>query len=231
MKCVIMQPTYMPWAGYLNLISQADIFVFLDDVQYEQRSWQSRNRILLNGQPRWITVPVRCLSQLQVINTIQIDDEQKWRHKHFQLIKQSYTKHPYIEEVLEVVKIILDTTINSLADLNIQLIQAFSANLGIFPQFKRASDLNVSGKRSEHLFKICQSVGCDEYLSPVGSTQYLMEDGVFDNSSIRLLFQDYIPTPYPQMKSDSFLSHLSIIDVVANLGWQQASKYVLSSYR
>ena len=58
MRCVIMQPTYMPWAGYLHLIDQADVFVFLDDVQFEKQSWQNRNRVLVRGAPHWLTVPV-----------------------------------------------------------------------------------------------------------------------------------------------------------------------------
>lgn len=228
MKCVIMQPTYLPWAGYFNLIAQADIFVFLDDVQYEQRSWQSRNRILLEGQPRWITVPVRCLTQSQIIQTIQVDDEQKWRHKHFQLLKQAYAKHPYLKEVLDSIQAISDYSISYLADFNIKMICKFSENLGLSPKFERASNLQLGGKRSEHLFKICEYLGCDEYLSPIGSLQYLAEDGVFENTAINLEFQHYLPTAYPQLKSTTFISHLSIIDVVANLGWQQASNYVLN---
>ena len=59
MRCAIMQPTYLPWAGYFNLISQVDRFVFLDDVQFEKQSWQTRNRILLQGEECLISVPVR----------------------------------------------------------------------------------------------------------------------------------------------------------------------------
>ena len=48
-SCAIMQPTYLPWSGYFNLMARVDVFVLLDDVQFERRSWQSRNRILVNG--------------------------------------------------------------------------------------------------------------------------------------------------------------------------------------
>jgi hypothetical protein len=226
MKCAIMQPTYLPWPGYFNLMAQVDIFVFLDDVQYERRSWQSRNRIILNNQPSWITVPVRSLQQSQIINTIELDDEQNWRHKHLSLLKHTYSKHPYQKEVMNSVCCLSDKSIKKLIDLNINLIQTFSDGLGLTCKLLLASDLNVDGKRSEHLYKICQYLKCDEYLSPLGSKDYLEEDGVFEKSAVKLSFQQYEPSPYPQLKSSSFIDHLSIIDVVANLGWQQSLEYV-----
>ena len=58
MKISIMQPTYLPWSGYFSMIKNADIFVFLDDVQFDKRSWQQRNRILLNKKETFLTVPV-----------------------------------------------------------------------------------------------------------------------------------------------------------------------------
>ena len=57
MKCAVMQPMYLPWAGYFNLISSVDRFYYLDDAQYERGTWQNRNRILLNGQAQFLTVP------------------------------------------------------------------------------------------------------------------------------------------------------------------------------
>ena len=55
----IMQPTYLPWIGYFDLIAKADIFVFLDDVQFSRRSWQQRNRVLLDGKEMMLTIPTK----------------------------------------------------------------------------------------------------------------------------------------------------------------------------
>jgi len=220
-----MQPTYLPWAGYFNLISQADIFVFLDDVQYERRSWQSRNRILLNNQPYFLSVPVHSLSLSQLINTIKIDEIRNWRTKHFKTIEQTYSKHPYHKEILIILQCLLDKSLQNLSELNIYLIQTLSKHLGLTTNFLRASDLNIGGKRSEHILKICEYLNCNEYLSPIGSKEYLLEDKVFEQSKIKLLFQEYEPMPYPQLKCPNFISHLSIIDVVANIGWQRALEY------
>ena len=73
MKCAIMQPTYLPWPGYFNLISKADVFVFLDDAQFQKNSWHNRNRILVENKPHWITVPVKHKSLDQKINETEIE--------------------------------------------------------------------------------------------------------------------------------------------------------------
>lgn len=87
-----MQPTYLPWAGYFHLIGTVDKFVFLDDVQFERRSWQSRNRILLEGREHYLTVPVRKASRSELIKNIAIDNDQEWRKRHLQLLRQAYLK-------------------------------------------------------------------------------------------------------------------------------------------
>ena len=58
MIVAIMQPTYLPWVGYFNLINKSEYFVFLDDVQFDKRSWQQRNKIIINSHQRYLTVPV-----------------------------------------------------------------------------------------------------------------------------------------------------------------------------
>ncbi|NEO35151.1 MAG: WbqC family protein [Moorea sp. SIOASIH] len=226
-RCAIMQPTYLPWAGYFNLISQVDIFVFLDDVQYVRRYWHSRNRILVgDGDPRFITVPVHS-QQTQTLNTIKIDDSQKWRDKHIKTLSHAYAKHPFKDEAFSVVfDTIKDLSIRYLSELNIKLILDLSRQLNLCPDFVKASDISVYGKRSKYLLALCENLGCDEYLSPLGASGYLEEDAVFNNSNVTLLFQNFTTQPYPQQGNSSFISHLSIFDVVANLGWQNACHYV-----
>lgn len=228
MKCVIMQPTYLPWSGYFNLIAQADVFVFFDDVQFEKGSWQSRNRILVNGQAHFITVPTVRESLSQHINTIQTDTKQKWRLKHTKLLQATYGKHPYGQAVLEITNTILDESFALLAELNINLIAAISEKLNLRPRFVRSSELNITGQRSERLLKFCQHFGCAEYISPVGSAEYLAQDGVFENAPVKLTFQQYTPGVYEQKGADDFISHLSIVDVAANIGWDNAAEYVRS---
>ncbi|KQL48735.1 hypothetical protein AN963_02745 [Brevibacillus choshinensis] len=230
MRCAIMQPTYLPWAGYFNLISQVDFFVFLDDVQFEKQSWQSRNRILLNETYHFLSVPVRHVSLTQKIGEVECEDKHKWREKHVRMLKYTYAKHAFHDEMYEATfDLIQDRSITRLADLNIQLIKRFSHLLGLKALFVLSSTLPIEGKRSNRLFHICQELGCDEYVSPVGSADYLQKDGVFDQSSpVRLTFQNYQLSPYAQKGASEFVSHLSVVDVLANLGWDQAREYVMT---
>ncbi|MBP2645914.1 MAG: hypothetical protein H6Q75_1354 [Firmicutes bacterium] len=226
MRCAIMQPTYLPWAGYFNLISQVDCFVFLDDVQFERRSWQCRNRILVNGKVTWLTVPVKADSREQIIEKIEVDGSPKWRDKQVTTLHHSYAKHPYRRELDGIIDCIKESRITRLADLNMAIIRHIAEKLELRPRFYQASEINAGGRRSEHLFDICRYLNCNEYLSPVGSSEYLMEDGVFTGSDIKLLFQDYSPQAYFQTGQEEFQSHLSIVDVIANLGWAAARQYI-----
>src|SRR5471030_1504156 len=119
MRCVIMQPTFFPWAGYFNLASLADVFVFLDDVQLEKQSWQTRNRILLQGKPVWISVPVLHRSAHQSIGETEVCDHYKWRGKLLRQLAQGYAKHVHCDHALQVTGMLPQIASTSLADINI----------------------------------------------------------------------------------------------------------------
>jgi hypothetical protein len=225
-----MQPTYLPWAGYFNLISAAKHFVFLDDVQFEKSSWQNRNRLLLDGAAKYISVPTQRRSLAQLLNDIATDEQQNWRRKHIAMIQQIYGRHPFGKDVIALVSTHLaDKSANLLSDINISIIQSCSERLEIDVEMHRASDLNIEGLRSERLISISRHFGCMTYLSPIGAREYLELDGSFASSSpIELKYQEYSPQRYPQHRFEGWVSHLSIIDVVANIGWNAAAKYVRS---
>ena len=90
---VVMQPSFLPWAGYFNLMARADDFVFLDDVQLEKQSWQTRNRWLIGGQVHWITVPVRHSHLAQTIAETEVVDTSHWRAKLARGFAQHYGRH------------------------------------------------------------------------------------------------------------------------------------------
>ena len=221
-----MQPTYFPWAGYFNLIKAVDVFVFLDDAQYERGSWQNRNRVLVDGKPHWLTVPVIRGHLGETLDRVQTDEKLPWRRKHVSLLQQTYGKHPFAADALTLPEALIgDRSIGSLADLNIRIIASICDRMGIATPRLRASELDVAGKRTDRLIKICVQLKCDEYVSPPGALQYLVEDGFSEKASARLLINDYQPEPYEQRGTTEFVSHLSIIDIVAHLGWEKAAQY------
>jgi WbqC-like protein family len=230
MTIAIMQPTYLPWAGYFNLIARSKAFIFLDDVQLSHQSWQQRNRIVVNGQPCFLTVPVRTTDRgPQLIRDVQVDESKNWRRKHVRTVQQAYARHPYGHEVTALVEELLTSEQPLLAEINMGLIRAFCRAMGLMPAFYRSSELQIEGARSDRLLKMCRRFGTNTYLSPPGSKDYLEADGVFATSNVQVIYQDFIAAPYPQRGVKDFISHMSIVDLLANVGYQEGRKYVEQS--
>jgi len=227
MNCAIMQPTFLPWAGYFNLMSQVDNFILLDDVQLEKQSWQTRNLLLLNGEAKWVSLPVKRLNLSQSIRETEFLDSSRWSSKLMRSFQQNYGKHIHYTAARDVIDLLEFQPGDTLSSFNEKVIRETAKRLGIRAHIHRAGDLTVSGTRSARLISICEHFDAEEYLSPVGSVDYLSEDGFTDKTTISLKFQKYEPLPYFQKGSQEFVSHLSIVDVVANLGWDRARQYVL----
>lgn len=227
MKCAIMQPHYLPWAGYFNLLASVDHFYYLDDAQYERSTWQHRNRILLNGKAQVLSVPVRRDNLGAPICDVKPDPlDVSWRRKHAETIRYAYLRAPHGKELAPIGDIILDEKIDGLADLDIAIIEKLCAMLAIETPRQRTAPLALTSPRSVKIIELCRRAGCDEYLSPQGARDYLTEDRFTELSEVRLAFQEFEPVAYAQGKAPEFVSHLSILDVIAYLGLEGARAYV-----
>jgi hypothetical protein len=230
-KCAIMQPTFLPWAGYFNLISKVDSFIFLTDADYQKSSWHNRNRILVNGSEAWITCPIQRRRLGSPIYSIELQEViTGWREKLVRKIRQAYAKSPFKNNLDLIIPVLLDPEIIFLSDLNISLIKTLCAEMQLSSEFYDSMDFPSDLGRSARLEFMAKKVGASEYVSPVGARDYLMEDGVFDDSPICLSFQQYIPEPYDQPSQETFVSHLSIVDVICNVGLINAKDYVSGRY-
>lgn len=223
--CAIMQPTWLPYLGYFHLIAQADVFVFLDDVQFARRSWQQRNRILTRQGELMLTVPVKGQDRDAALSAVQVDDAQPWRAKQLNAIRHAYAARPFFAEGFAFVEAQLASPETHLAALNAGLIEAAAANLRLTPKFVRASALSCGGARSDHLLNICRAVGATHYLSPMGSAAYMATDGVFERSEIPVRFQSFVEIPYDQGRTP-FVPFMGFIDAVMNLGWEGTAALV-----
>ncbi|WP_310541074.1 WbqC family protein [Phenylobacterium sp.] len=214
----IMQPTYLPYLGYLHLIAAADVFVFLDDVQFARRSWQQRNRIWGAGGEVMLSVPVQKADRDTPIDQIEIADTEPWRERHLGSIRHTYAKRPFFADGMAFLDDHLRAPTRTLADLNIALIAAAARKLEMTPELVRASTLDAPGERSDHLLAICRAVGATDYLSPTGSQDYMADDGVFAAAGFPVRFQGFVEIAYPQGHGP-FAPYMAFIDAVMNLGW------------
>jgi len=220
MRIAIMQPTYLPWMGYFNLISQTDIFVFLDNTPFSHRSWQQRNRIV-DGNRRlaWLTVPVLVSGRAgQTIKEVEVNDDFPWRRKHLAAINAAYARAPYGSSVSEIVAGVLNGAETRLCEINIALITSIARCLELTTPLVRASALGCEGKRSEHLLAICRKLGGECYVSPAGAQDYIEVDGVFAAANLPVIFQRFTPPVYKNVERLSTGEFPSILDALAWLG-------------
>jgi WbqC-like protein family len=221
MKIAISQPTYLPWIGYLDLIDQVDTFVLLDNVQFEKQSWQQRNRIKTPTGLQWLTVPVLFRGRIgQLINEVEIRDLEFWRN-HLRAIELSYRRAPFFDDYFEELGSRIKTGGSSaalIADLDIRIIEWFLDVLGIQTHLLLSSHLEQPGKRTELLANICDSLGGKQYVSPLGSATYLLQEmDVLLDKGIDVVFQHYEHPRYRQL-FPPFCPYASILDLIFNEG-------------
>ena len=225
--CSIMQPTFVPWAGYFSLISLSQHFVFLDDVQLTKQSWQTRNQIILNGKPFWLSVPVFHKNLQQLIQDTEIDDRTKWRDKQIKTIQLNYKKLRYFHEIEYIFDIIADKSITKLSELNMKVIRETCKHLEIKSEMHVSSDFkDKSEDRSQRLSDLCKWVDCNTYISPTGAKEYLVQDDFIQTSKMPVKIFSFTPKPYPQGDHPEFISHLSFLDVVANISMDGLKEYI-----
>ena len=94
-----MQPTYLPWIGYFDLIKQSDIFVFLNDVQFSKQSWQVKNRIKNQGKELMLTIPVKKSKLLTNLDSILIDNSKPWKKKHLKSIQEQKNDLKFLSKI------------------------------------------------------------------------------------------------------------------------------------
>ena len=127
-----MQPTYLPWIGYFKMMQESDLFILLDDVQFDKRSFQQRNQILINKKKNFLTVPVFSKGKFdQKINEVKIKNDLPWYQDHIKTIKMNYSKHNYFEEFFNVLEKIYLKKNNKLIDLNYDIITSIKKYLEI----------------------------------------------------------------------------------------------------
>lgn len=220
MKAVIMQPTYLPWSGYFDLMDQGDIFVILDNVQFSKHSWHQKNRIKTPNGELMLTVPI-IRRHPQMINETRINNDQPWQKKHLKSIQASYAKAKYFNRYYNFFREIYSQSTEKLIDFTIPIIMLEKEILGIKREVVKASEIGVEGSKVELIVDICKKVNADEYLSPPGSEEYINEviskNDVFKKNNIKLEYQKYIPQEYTQLWGE-FIPYLSAIDLIFNEG-------------
>jgi len=215
MKVAIMQPYFMPYLGYFQLIHSVNTFVFYDDVHYTKKGFINRNSILLNGKAHLFTIPLKDVSQNRLIKDTQILRDIAWSNQFFKTLNHSYKKAPYYEIILDLINDVFDSNPCSVSQLAMQSIKLVCEYLDLNRTFQVSSFMYSSSKeldKADRLINITKQSGNNHYINPIGG-KTLYEKDYFASHNIKLSFIKNQLVPYKQF-NDVFVGCLSIIDVL-----------------
>jgi hypothetical protein len=220
MKVAIMQPHFLPWLGWFELLAEADVFVLLDDAQFTRHSWSHRNRIFTaRGQVGFVSVPTKRTGSLDAtFNDVAESDDRKWRTKLRSTIAQVYARMPGTHDTLDLLDQWFAGDHASLAELEWAFAEAVAERLGITTPIVASSSLGIDPtlRRSWWVAEILRATGATTYLSASGSFDYMADDAVFPFEGVDVRFQAFEPRPYAQPRADGapFEARLSVLDAL-----------------
>ncbi len=244
----VMQPYFLPYLGYFQLIAAVDRFVLYDRLNYTS-GWINRNRIAVQGAPRFVTVPLRSRSTRGLISDVEISDSSDWRRQFLACVHHEYRRCPFFEPVLPLIEGVVNFETTSLSQLNCNGVSAIAAFLGIetdivvAPQleelerrlvdFERGASEEWDGRprpssrKVARLVELCRINGSRTYVNLIGGKSlYSRAELARHDVDIHFLSMDDIR--YSQA-GNRFLERLSIVDVLLNCG-REATRNLLSAF-
>lgn len=229
MIITIHQPEHLPWLGFFNKLSKAEVFVILDSVPYRKNYFQNRNRILGSNGEQYIGIPTVNVGHIEgtiATTKIAIQGNAKWKTKYLNTIKMSYSKHPYFSDVFPVLEqaILMDT--EYLADINIAIFTLFAERMGFIPKYIKSSQLTATGSKSDLILNICKELNADIYIAGPSGRDYLKMD-TFKDAGIKVVFNDFHHPIYPQKRTKEFIPYLSTLDLLMNCGFEEAKRIII----
>lgn len=216
MKTAVMQPYFLPYLSYWQLIAAADCFVILDDVNFIKRGYINRNRILINGEPYLFSIPVQDASQNRLIMDTRLKFENRDRKKFLARVENSYRRAPHFESVMPLIKRIVEYETDDLTEYIRNSLKECMFCLDIRTEVLKSSGMEKDNSctGADRIVEICRCLSSDIYINPSGG-RILYRKEMFEKYGIDLYFleTDFEKVKYRQFGS-GFIERLSIIDVL-----------------
>jgi len=215
-RLVILQSSYIPWKGYFDLINDADLFVFYDDVQFTKNDWRNRNKIKTHQGPLWLSVPVGSNIDRKICE-VEIGSSQ-WQSKHLASLRLNYSKSPCFSDYEFLLEdLYVKTAWKSLSGLNQFATRTIAEVLGIKTIFLDSRRFDAEGSKLDRLISLIKKTGADTYISGPSAKAYIDENR-FSQEGINLIWKDYSGYPeYPQ-RFPPFEHAVSVLDLLFNVG-------------
>lgn len=219
------QPNYIPWLGYFYKISQCDVFVYLDDVQFSKKGAHNYHFIKTAEGSVKVKIPVKH-AYTDPINKVITNDHGGWKERHLDLLQQHYKDAPHFDEVMEDFKTVLLKEYANLSELNQAIIKSIVDKFGLKTEFVCSSELDIHTKSEERIIDICTKLDATVYYSGKGAKAYQDEEN-FKAKGLELVYDEYSPLPYPQLNED-FQENVTILDYLMNHGYNW--EYIAAKY-
>jgi WbqC-like protein family len=216
LRAAIHQPQYFPYPGFFHKLAMSDVYVIMDDAQYDKR-YTNRNRIITPDGPIWITVPINKKQKFSPNNEVEINNELPWEALHWKQIQLSYNNSKFFPMYRGYFQEIYSRKWEKLFDLNFETLRQVISWLEIKVEIVQESSLGIKKSSTERLVEVCKVVGATEYVAGSGSKNY-MDESLFERNNIKVVYQNYEPIVYEQRLSKNFEPNLSVIDLLANVG-------------
>lgn len=220
------QPHYLPWLGYLDKMAKADVFVVMDDLQYERENFQNRQRLKVNNGPTWLTVPLERGTQHDRICDKRITDsgcppehKEHWQRRTWQTLRTHYGKAPFWSTYAAELEDVFTRRWEKLLDLDLHMIELARRWLGITVPLLRSSSLELVGQKTERIIDMCKKVGARVYLSGRGGSSEYLDVPALEAAGISVMWQSFTHPHYAQRYGQlGFVPYLGFLDLVLNCG-------------
>jgi len=234
MKVAIMQPYFLPYLGYFDLLNIVDEFIAFDTSQYVRHGWYNRNKILHPASSFWfISLPIKLHQSFLRINEIEISKNEDWKLRILRQLSHYKNDAPYYTSVKNFLENSFENLSNNLSQVNIQLLKDVSSYLGIKTPIKVFSEMNLVineeiKKPGDWGWIISKKIGANVLINRPGGISFI-DKNEYEKRGIKLIFQNFENMKYNCGKYD-YIPDLSIIDVMM---WNSPNeiKYYLDNWR
>ena len=227
MRVVVLQSNYIPWKGYFDLINDADVFCFYDEVQYTKNDWRNRNKIYSKNGLQWLTIPIPADAVKLKISEVALPPA-KWMSDHYKAMALSYGRAPYFAQLKEVMDdIYFKTEFKTLSEFNHYTTQKIASYIGINTKFDNSANYTLKNDKLERLISLLVDLKATEYISGPAAKDYLAgHEQLFNDKGIKLIYKTYSGyKPYKQL-TEPFEPAVSILDLIANIEKSEIGNHI-----
>lgn len=210
----IMQPYIFPYIGYFQLINAVNEFIIYDNIQYTKKGWINRNRILVNGKPEYVSIPLKKGSSYFDVNQRFISESFD-KEKMLRKLQSVYVKSPFIDKVFPIIEKIIFYEEQNLFKFIFNSLDIICNYLGIKTKIIKSSSIKINHdlKSESKVKEICKYLKSDIYINPIGGLELYKKEN-FTKEGIELFFLKPNLEEYDQFEGVEFVPGLSIIDIM-----------------